>query len=148
EIPVTTLVVDGTEYNVGDTFRFNIDLETLRWILNAQYTMNFDASKLQIKSVEYPTVTAAGIGVIDNISNESGFFTFNFTDVTNGVDFTIRNVLATLEFEVVGTGETSLKNAGKFDVLSTFNFDGSPADPANEGKPIEITDITDGKGGV
>lgn len=148
EIPVTTLVVDGTEYNVGDTFRFNIDLETLRWILNAQYTMNFDASKLQIKSVEYPTVTEAGIGVIDNISNESGFFTFNFTDVTNGVDFTIRNVLATLEFEVVGTGETSLKNAGKFDVLSTFNFDGSPADPANEGKPIEITDITDGKGGV
>lgn len=148
EIPVTTLVVDGTEYNVGDTFRFNIDLETLRWILNAQYTMNFDASKLQIKSVEYPTVTEAGINVVDNISNESGFFTFNFTDVTNGVDFTIRNVLATLEFEVVGTGETSLKNAGKFDVLSTFNFDGSPADPANQGKPIEITDITDGKGGV
>lgn len=148
EIPVTTLAVDGTEYNVGDTFRFNIDLETLRWILNAQYTMNFDASKLQIKSVEYPTVTEAGINVVDNISNESGFFTFNFTDVTNGVDFTIRNVLATLEFEVVGTGETSLKNAGKFDVLSTFNFDGSPADPANQGKPIEITDITDGKGGV
>lgn len=149
EVPVEkTLNVDGTEYNVGDTVKFNVDLETMRWIMNAQFSLNFDASKLQLKSVKYPAVEGAGISVVDNISNESGFYTFNFTDVMNGVDFTTKNALAALEFEVVGTGETSLINGAKFDVLSSFNFDGSPADPENQGKPIEIVDITDGNGGV
>lgn len=145
--PVTeTLNVDGTEYKVGETVKFNVDLETMRWIMNAQFSLKFDPTKLQLKSAKYPAVQDAGIDVVDNISNETGFFTFNFTDVEKGVDFTTKNNMAALEFEVVGTGETSLKNNAKFDVLSAFNFDGSPAD--NPGVQIEIVDITDGKGGV
>lgn len=145
--PVTeTLNVDGTEYKVGETVKFNVDLETMRWIMNAQFSLKFDPTKLQLKSAKYPAVQDAGIDVVDNISNETGFFTFNFTDVKKGVDFTTKNNMAALEFEVVGTGETSLKNNAKFDVLSAFNFDGSPAD--NPGVQIEIVDITDGKGGV
>lgn len=143
-----TLTVDGKEYNLGDTVQFNIDLQADKWVMNGQYTLNFDAEKLQLKSTSYPALEEAGIEVVENIKNAGGFYTFNFTDIKNGVDFTTTNVLAALEFEVVGTGVTSLADGSVIDAVCTFDFEGSPADPENDGKPINIVDISDGKGGI
>lgn len=143
-----TLNLDGTEYNVGDTGTYNIDLNTLRWIMNGQFKLNFEADKIQITNISYPKLEEAGIAPVENCSNEDGFFTFNFLDIEKGIDFTNGGTLVSIDFEVVGTGTTSLVDNSKFDVLSTFNFDGSPADPENQGTIIEIVDITDGQGGV
>lgn len=143
-----TLNLDGTEYNVGDIVKYNIDLDTYRWLMNGQFKLNFDADKLKINGTAYPVLEAAGVPVVENISNEDGFYTFNFLDVTNGIDFTNGGTLVSIELEVIGTGVTSLKDESIFEVLSTFNFDGSPADPENQGTVIEIVDITDGNGKV
>ena len=145
---VDTLVVDGHLYKLGDTVRFNIDLQAYNWIMNGQYTLNFDNTKLQLKSAYYPVLEEAGINVVENINNEDGFYTFNFLDIEKGVDFTTKNVLVAMEFKVIGTGEAMLDKNSVIDALSTFDFEGSPADPENEGKPINMVDITEGLNGV
>lgn len=150
-----TLSVDGIEYKVGDMVNFNVDLETMKWIMNAQFELNFDDTKLAFVSADYPIVEQAGIEVVDNVIDEDagtlakpGFFTFNFTDVTDGVDFTVRNCLASLQFKVIGTGETSLNDGSKFVVLNTFNFEGSPSDPENQGVEPEPENILDKDGNL
>lgn len=144
-----TLNLDGTEYNVGDIVKYNIDLDTInKWVLNGQFTLNFDGTKLKFLGAAYDKLNAAGVKPVDNYSNEEGFFTFNFLEVENGIDFTEGGNLASLQFEVIGTGETSLIDNSYFDVLSTFNFDGSPADPENQGTVIEIVDMTDQNGNI
>lgn len=152
-----TLTVDGNVYKVGDIVTYNIDLNTMKWLMNAQFDLRFDSEKLEFISAEYPAVTDSGIEVVDNYLksegklNEDGYFTFNFTDVTKGVDLTSGNCIATISFKAIGTGETSLYDGSKFIVLSTFDFDGSPADPENAGKipsPVSILNedgsLTDG----
>ena len=55
ETPVEkTLTVDGKTYNVGETFKLVGQLQANRWVMNAQFVLNFDASKIFVPSARTP----------------------------------------------------------------------------------------------
>src|SRR5699024_5554834 len=119
-----TLTVDGKIYNVGDTFTFVGDLQTNRWLMNTQFELNFDQTKLNVVEANYPVLDAAGITVFENFSNEEGWYTFNFSDPSKGANFTEKGELYVITFEVVGTGETTLNDKTNIVEMSSFPFDG------------------------
>ncbi|CAD7768332.1 Cohesin domain protein [Candidatus Methanoperedenaceae archaeon GB50] len=113
EAPGPTVTVESRDVSLGETFTINIRVDPQgEEIYGAQYDLYFDPAILQVVSQtagDFLTQdSASSIEVVNTINNTLGKLEYGETrmGVENGV--TRAGVLATIEFEAVGTGSTSL----------------------------------------
>lgn len=95
--------------NVGDIVSYSVYLTSNEALEDLQAALNYNSDKLSLVKVSeevksnYPNLTEAVFN-----GDLPGVATLNGTDY-NGCDFTEEKLLLTLDFEVTGTGSTSLE---------------------------------------
>lgn len=104
---VSRFTVDGKEYtaNAGTTVTYKIDMTTPVIIENGQFVIYYPGEALEVQSVTFdsdvlgaPTCNYKSPAVLGKEID------FNFSDVTNGYDFTTKKTLVTVEFKATGAG--------------------------------------------
>ena len=112
--------------NKGDTLTFNINLsECDRKIVGLQMYLNYDNSKL--KYVDNSLKFEKFDGVVFNAELENQIAIL-WTNVMEEVDFSKQASFLSVQFEVIGTGETSISQyvSHMYDIdmvtLSNYNF--------------------------
>ncbi|CAD7778342.1 MAG: hypothetical protein KBONHNOK_01135 [Candidatus Methanoperedenaceae archaeon GB50] len=108
-----SVTVDSRDVSLGETFTLDVRVDPCgAEVYGAQYTLTFDPAILQVVSQtkgDFLTQDgASSIEVVNTINNTLGKLEYGETrmGVENGV--TRAGVLATIEFEAVGTGSTGL----------------------------------------
>lgn len=100
-----------TTANVGDTITYSLMLEADEELDAVQAVINFDSTKLKISNEHSDMcsnlVTADSAPVINATNNGKVFFNASTSSI---FDFTDKKPLITIEFEVIGTGETEISH--------------------------------------
>lgn len=104
-----------SRFTVGDTnyiapadtkITYRIDMTTPEKIENGQFIIYYPGSALTVESVSFDTELLGTPTVNYKTANVLGKeIDFNFSDATNGYDFTTKHTLVTVEFKATGTGE-------------------------------------------
>ncbi|MBQ7999791.1 MAG: hypothetical protein IJ298_01065 [Ruminococcus sp.] len=111
----STVNVGGKDYKVtvGDSITYTCYLTTPKAIENIQASLSYDDTVLKlVKSSSkemFPTLS----GTIYN-TNLSGGVLFNASEPMEGYDFTAKQVLVQLKFQVIKDGYTSIATAIEF----------------------------------
>ncbi len=104
---VSRFTVDGKNYIAAadTTVTYKIDMTTPEIIENGQFVIYYPGEALTVQSVTFnsevlgtPTCNYKSQAVLGKEID------FNFSDVTNGYDFTTKKTLVTVEFKATGTG--------------------------------------------
>ncbi len=110
-----TVNVGGKDYtvNVGDRIVYTYYLKTPKAIENVQATLTYDNSVLWLRQSSSKEMFPTLSGTIYN-ANITGTILFNASEPMEGYDFTSKNALVRLEFDVAKEGYTSIATAIEF----------------------------------
>lgn len=132
-----TVTINGKTYNVGDTIEVKKEITINKWLLNGQVSIPYNSDVLKFVEEEpskmFPVANGHSLVYFDTGSK----INFNFTDVTNGIDFTQGGILYDLTFEVIAGSAEEVTIDDDLQVISTFPFAGDPQSEENQGKPVE-----------
>ena len=92
---------DSTAKTVTVTY----DLESSMKLVNGQWSLSYDQTKLKLVTASDAVMPSISDGVV---SCQSGIVKGNFTNVTNLYDFTDSKPLVQATFEIIGTGSTDV----------------------------------------
>lgn len=92
------------EAKTGDTISVKYDLKSSMKLCNAQWTMSYDPTKLKLKSSGVSMAPKTG----GTVAADYGHVYGNFSEVQNLVDFSSGGTFVQAEFEVVGTGSSTV----------------------------------------
>ena len=94
----------------GDTITYTVSLEADKLFEDIQTILSFDSSKLELCRVESEESSACCPNIADIIynSDHEGAVALNASNL-EGYDFTAEQIYLTLDFTVIGTGETNLE---------------------------------------
>lgn len=132
-----TVTINGKTYAVGDTIEVKKEITINKWLLNGQVSIPYNSDVLKFVEEEpskmFPVANGHSLVYFDTGSK----INFNFTDVTNGIDFTQGGILYDLTFEVIAGSAEEVTIDDDLQVISTFPFAGDPQSEENQGKPVE-----------
>ena len=132
-----TVTINGKTYTVGDTIEVKKEITINKWLLNGQVSIPYNSDVLKFVEEEpskmFPVANGHSLVYFDTGSK----INFNFTDVTNGIDFTQGGILYDLTFEVIAGSAEEVTIDDDLQVISTFQFAGDPQSEENQGKPVE-----------
>lgn len=142
-----TVTINGTEFAVGDTIKVKKELTVSdKWLINGQVVVPYDNTVLEfVEGTEeemFPKL--AGNDLVWN--NTGSAVKFNFININNGINFTEGGVLYELTFKVIGTSENPVTIDDELVEISTFTFNGDPAESQESHYPF--IDATDGNGNI
>ena len=131
-----TVTINGKTYAVGDTIEVKKEITINKWLLNGQVSIPYNSDVLKFVEEEpskmFPVANGHSLEYFDTGSK----INFNFTDVTNGIDFTQGGILYDLTFEVTAGSAEEVTIDDDLQVISTFRFAGDPQSEENQGKPV------------
>jgi len=131
-----TVTINGKTYAVGDTIEVKKEITINKWLLNGQVSIPYNSDVLKFVEEEpskmFPVANGHSLEYFDTGSK----INFNFTDVTNGIDFTQGGILYDLTFEVIAGSAEEVTIDDDLQVISTFRFAGDPQSEENQGKPV------------
>ena len=131
-----TVTINGKTYTVGDTIEVKKEITINKWLLNGQVSIPYNSDVLKFVEEEpskmFPVANGHSLEYFDTGSK----INFNFTDVTNGIDFTQGGILYDLTFEVIAGSAEEVTIDDDLQVISTFPFAGDPQSEENQGKPV------------
>lgn len=131
-----TVTINGKTYTVGDTIEVKKEIAINKWLLNGQVSIPYNSDVLKFVEEEpskmFPVANGHSLVYFDTGSK----INFNFTDVTNGIDFTQGGILYDLTFEVIAGSAEEVTIDDDLQVISTFPFAGDPQSEENQGKPV------------
>lgn len=131
-----TVTINGKTYAVGDTIEVKKEITINKWLLNGQVSIPYNSDVLKFveegPSKMFPVANGHSLEYFDTGSK----INFNFTDVTNGIDFTQGGILYDLTFEVIAGSAEEVTIDDDLQVISTFRFAGDPQSEENQGKPV------------
>ena len=131
-----TVTINGKTYTVGDTIEVKKEITINKWLLNGQVSIPYNSDVLKFVEEEpskmFPVANGHSLEYFDTGSK----INFNFTDVTNGIDFTQGGILYDLTFEVIAGSAEEVTIDDDLQVISTFRFAGDPQSEENQGKPV------------
>lgn len=131
-----TVTINGKTYAVGDTIEVKKEITINKWLLNGQVSIPYNSDVLKFVEEEpskmFPVANGHSLEYFDTGSK----INFNFTDVTNGIDFTQGGILYDLTFEVIAGSAEEVTIDDDLQVISTFPFAGDPQSEENQGKPV------------
>lgn len=87
------------------TVTVTYDLNSAMKVVNGQWTLNYDSTKLKLTSASNVIMPGISDGVINC---KSGVIKGNFTNVNNLYDFTTTKPLVQATFEIIGSGSTDV----------------------------------------
>ena len=132
-----TVTINGKTYTVGDTIEVKKEITINKWLLNGQVSIPYNSDVLKFVEEEpskmFPVANGHSLVYFDTGSK----INFNFTDVTNGIDFTQGGILYDLTFKVIAGSAEEVTIDDDLQVISTFPFAGDPQSEENQGKPVE-----------
>lgn len=133
-----TVTINGKEYTVGDTIEVKKEITVNdKWLLNGQVSIPYNSDVLKFVEEEPSKMFPVANGHSLVYFNTGSKINFNFTDVTNGIDFTQGGILYDLTFEVIAGSAEEVTIDDDLQVISTFPFAGDPQSEENQGKPVE-----------
>lgn len=131
-----TVTINGKTYTVGDTIEVKKEITINKWLLNGQVSIPYNSDVLKFVEEEpskmFPVANGHSLVYFDTGSK----INFNFTDVTNGIDFTQGGILYDLTFKVIAGSAEEVTIDDDLQVISTFPFAGDPQSEENQGKPV------------
>lgn len=89
----------------ANTVTVTYDLRSSMKLVNGQWSLSYDQTKLKLVSASDAIMPSISDGVVNC---ESGIVKGNFTNVTNLYDFTDSKPLVQATFEIIGTGSTDV----------------------------------------
>lgn len=133
-----TVTINGKTYTVGDTIEVKKEITVNdKWLLNGQVSIPYNSDVLKFVEEEPSKMFPVANGHSLVYFNTGSKINFNFTDVTNGIDFTQGGILYDLTFEVIAGSAEEVTIDDDLQVISTFPFAGDPQSEENQGKPVE-----------
>ena len=100
----------GYAFDVGSTITYTFNMQTPKKIEDVQAVVSYDSAYLKLKSADvtkmFPVLGASTI-YNTNIQNTVKFNAVNI----QGFDFTSKNALVSLQFEIIAKGATSVNTA-------------------------------------
>ena len=133
-----TVTINGKTYTVGDTIEVKKEITVNdKWLLNGQVSIPYNSDVLKFVEEEPSKMFPVANGHSLVYFNTGSKINFNFTDVTNGIDFTQGGILYDLTFEVIAGSAEEVTIDDDLQVISTFPFAGDPQSEENKGKPVE-----------
>lgn len=132
-----TVTINGKTYTVGDTIEVKKEITVNdKWLLNGQVSIPYNSDVLKFVEEEPSKMFPVANGHSLVYFNTGSKINFNFTDVTNGIDFTQGGILYDLTFEVIAGSAEEVTIDDDLQVVSTFPFAGDPQAEENQGKPV------------
>lgn len=132
-----TVTINGKTYTVGDTIEVKKEITVNdKWLLNGQVSIPYNSDVLKFVEEEPSKMFPVANGHSLVYFNTGSKINFNFTDVTNGIDFTQGGILYDLTFEVIAGSAEEVTIDDDLQVVSTFPFEGDPQAEENKDKPV------------
>lgn len=95
----------------NDSFNIKLNLQSSEYLANGQFEITYDPAKLKLSSTNFNSdgdlSIFTGSGAVINESPK-GTIVGSFTNPTGAYDFTTEKALFSVNFDVIGTGETTV----------------------------------------
>lgn len=100
----------GYAFDVGSVVTYTFSMQTPKKIEDVQAVVSYDSAYLKLKSADVTKMFPVLGGSTIYNTNIQNTVKFNAVNI-QGFDFTSKNALVTLQFEIIGKGATSVNTA-------------------------------------